>query len=60
MLGAFQILLRQIGDVGGTSMLDKVVLDVFGFSRGAAAARYFVNCIRARRVAYDPWGPGDY
>ncbi len=60
VLDAFQRLLRLIGTMGGPSMLDKVVLDVFGFSRGAAAARYFVNCIRARQVAYDPWGPGDY
>ncbi|PZO65872.1 MAG: rhs element Vgr protein [Paracoccus denitrificans] len=30
----------------------EVVLDVFGFSRGAAAARYFVNCFRQGYVEY--------
>jgi hypothetical protein len=31
----------------------EVILDVFGFSRGAAAARYFVNCFRQGFVEYD-------
>jgi hypothetical protein len=31
----------------------EVVLDVFGFSRGAAAARYFVNCFRQGFIEYD-------
>lgn len=30
----------------------EIVLDVFGFSRGAAAARYFVNCFRQGYVEY--------
>lgn len=30
----------------------EVVIDVFGFSRGAAAARYFVNCFRQGYVEY--------
>lgn len=31
---------------------EEVVMDVFGFSRGAAAARYFVNCFRQGYVEY--------
>lgn len=30
----------------------EVILDVFGFSRGAAAARYFVNCFRQGYIMY--------
>ena len=30
----------------------EIILDVFGFSRGAAAARYFVNCFRQGFVEY--------
>ena len=60
VLEGFRNLLRQIGLAGGAPNIRKVVLDVFGFSRGAAGARYFVNCIRARRIRYDPWGIGDF
>ena len=60
VLQAFRGLLVEIGLQGGAPNIRKVVFDVFGFSRGAAGARYFVNAIRARRIAYDPWGPGDY
>lgn len=31
----------------------EIVLDVFGFSRGAAAARYFVNCFRQGFIKYN-------
>ncbi|TWI36039.1 T6SS phospholipase effector Tle1-like catalytic domain-containing protein [Paracoccus sulfuroxidans] len=31
---------------------EEIVMDVFGFSRGAAAARYFVNCFRQGYVEY--------
>ncbi len=30
----------------------EIIMDVFGFSRGAAAARYFVNCFRQGFVEY--------
>lgn len=30
----------------------EIILDVFGFSRGAAAARYFVNCFRQGYIDY--------
>lgn len=60
VLWAFRQVLREIGLNGGPPRLEKVVLDVFGFSRGAAAARYFVNAMRARTISYDPWGPGDF
>lgn len=60
VLQGFERLLREILIMGGEPAIKKVVLDVFGFSRGAAAARYFVNCIRARRIRYDPVGWGDY
>jgi hypothetical protein len=35
---------------------EEVVLDVFGFSRGAAAARHFVNGFNAGRLDYTRWG----
>ena len=57
VLWGFRQVLRQIGLMGGAPALEKVVLDVFGFSRGAAAARHFVNSICAREAEYDPWGP---
>ena len=31
----------------------ELTMDVFGFSRGAAAARYFVNCFRQGYIEYD-------
>jgi hypothetical protein len=31
----------------------EIVVDVFGFSRGAAAARYFVNCFRQGFIEYN-------
>ena len=31
----------------------EIIMDVFGFSRGAAAARYFVNCFRQGFIMYD-------
>lgn len=34
----------------------EIILDVFGFSRGAAAARYFVNCFRQGYVFYMMFG----
>ncbi len=33
----------------------EIILDVFGFSRGAAAARYFVNCIRQGFIRYNQY-----
>lgn len=32
---------------------EEVVMDVFGFSRGSAAARYFVNCFRQGYIQYN-------
>ncbi|KIT16872.1 phospholipase effector Tle1 domain-containing protein [Jannaschia aquimarina] len=60
VLDTFRRLNAEILLQGGPPNLEKVILDVFGFSRGAASARYFVNAIRARRIRYDPWGPGDW
>lgn len=34
----------------------EIILDVFGFSRGAAAARHFVNGFNAGRLDYVRWG----
>lgn len=31
----------------------EIIMDVFGFSRGAAAARYFVNCFRQGFIMYN-------
>lgn len=36
----------QLRGLVGTNRYASVTVDVFGFSRGAAAARYFVNCIK--------------
>lgn len=33
----------------------EIVVDVFGFSRGAAAARYFVNCFRQGFIKYNAY-----
>ncbi|WP_179379255.1 T6SS phospholipase effector Tle1-like catalytic domain-containing protein [Jannaschia marina] len=33
---------------------EEIILDVFGFSRGAAAARYFVNAFRQGWIDYNP------
>lgn len=60
VLSGFKQMVNQIALIGGPPKLEKVVLDVFGFSRGAAAARHFVNSVRARKAVYDPWGVGDY
>lgn len=60
VLQTFRRVLQEVRLQGGPAVIEKVVLDVFGFSRGAAAARHFVNAIRARRIRYDPWGPGDF
>ncbi|OLS42571.1 hypothetical protein BV392_20385 [Rhodovulum sulfidophilum] len=60
VLWGFKQVQQQIGLMGGPPALEKVVIDVFGFSRGAAAARHFVNSIRAGRAVYDPLGFGDY
>ncbi|MBE4947778.1 DUF2235 domain-containing protein [Chryseobacterium culicis] len=37
-----------------TAKLGTVTLDVFGFSRGAAAARYFVHQVSKKKVSSDP------
>jgi hypothetical protein len=60
VLEGFREVLRRVNLLGGAPYLKEVVLDVFGFSRGAAGARHFVNSIRAGRATYDPWGIGDY
>ena len=49
VMDGFNNALRLIRAEGGPPLLGKVTFDVFGFSRGAACARYFVNCIRARK-----------
>ena len=35
----------------------EIILDVFGFSRGAAAARYFVNAFNAGEITWEKIGP---
>ncbi|WOI35181.1 DUF2235 domain-containing protein [Tritonibacter scottomollicae] len=49
----FSEVLRFVNLMGGAPYLSEVKLDVFGFSRGAAAARYFVNCIRDGQMSLD-------
>jgi cold shock CspA family protein len=59
---------KKINDLSPGIEPTEVVLDVFGFSRGAAAARYFVNCFRQGFIRYDaldytlhwPWVHIDY
>ena len=60
VLDGFRRMLALVGRLRRGDPVQKVVLDVFGFSRGAAAARYFVNCVRAGTVTYNPWGPGNF
>ena len=45
-----------IRKMGGGIEPEEVILDVFGFSRGAAAARYFVNGFNAGELRIDDWG----
>jgi len=45
-----------IRKLGGGIEPEEVILDVFGFSRGAAAARYFVNGFNAGELRIDDWG----
>lgn len=47
---AFRQLDTMIAQHGGGTDPREVVVDVFGFSRGAAGARYFVNCVRQGHV----------
>ncbi len=46
---------REIARLSPTAEPTEIVLDVFGFSRGAAAARYFVNCFRQGFIRYDAY-----
>ena len=43
----------EIAGLSPASEPTEIVLDVFGFSRGAAAARYFVNCFRQGFIRYN-------
>lgn len=47
---------RMITDLSKGVEPEEVILDVFGFSRGAAAARHFVNGFNAGRLDYTRWG----
>ncbi|WP_299692268.1 DUF2235 domain-containing protein [uncultured Tateyamaria sp.] len=42
-----------IRELGAGVEPDEIIVDVFGFSRGAAAARYFVNCFRQGFIQYN-------
>jgi hypothetical protein len=41
---------RIVTEASPKSEPTEIIIDVFGFSRGAAAARYFINCIRQRSI----------
>ncbi len=43
---------RMVNEMSPGVEPEEVILDVFGFSRGAAAARYFVNCFRQGYINY--------
>lgn len=43
---------RMVDEMSPRVEPEEVILDVFGFSRGAAAARYFVNCFRQGYIKY--------
>lgn len=47
---------ERIRNLSGGIEPEEVILDVFGFSRGAAAARYFVNGFNAGTLRIDDWG----
>ncbi|QUJ78130.1 DUF2235 domain-containing protein [Sulfitobacter albidus] len=42
-----------ITQLSGGNEPEEITVDVFGFSRGAAAARYFVNCFRQGFIKYN-------
>ncbi|MCU0912881.1 MAG: DUF2235 domain-containing protein [Rhodobacteraceae bacterium] len=46
---------RMIRDLSPGVEPTEIIMDVFGFSRGAAAARYFVNCFRQGFIMYDQY-----
>lgn len=47
---------RQLAALAGANAYAEVIVDAFGFSRGAAAARYFVNCVNRR--SFEPVSSG--
>jgi len=47
----------RINRLKGAGEPKQIILDVFGFSRGAAAARYFTNGFNAGSLTIDRWGP---
>jgi len=47
---------RQIAELVAGKQVCDIVLDVFGFSRGASAARYFANQVRAWAVGAEHGG----
>lgn len=53
VLSACTKLGSMIDDLSGGIEPREIVVDVFGFSRGAAAARYFVNCFRQGFIEYN-------
>ncbi|WP_415919330.1 T6SS phospholipase effector Tle1-like catalytic domain-containing protein [Tateyamaria sp. SN6-1] len=44
---------QKITLLSGGAEPTEIIVDVFGFSRGAAAARYFVNCFRQGFIQYN-------
>ncbi len=49
--------LRHINTTKAQGEIRKITVDVFGFSRGAAAARHFVNCVHRGHADHGYGGP---
>ncbi|WP_406721210.1 DUF2235 domain-containing protein [Thioclava litoralis] len=49
--------LRFVNAAKARGDIKSIKLDVFGFSRGSAAARHFVNCVKRGNAGHDYGGP---
>ncbi|WP_417279925.1 phospholipase effector Tle1 domain-containing protein [Celeribacter sp.] len=49
--------LQRLNEAKAAGEIKSIKLDVFGFSRGSAAARHFVNCVRRGNAGHGYGGP---
>lgn len=54
---AFLKFLRHVNAAKARGEVNEIKVDVFGFSRGAAAARHFVNCVHRGNAGHGYGGP---
>ncbi|MBL3554194.1 phospholipase effector Tle1 domain-containing protein [Rhodovulum sulfidophilum] len=54
---AFLVFLRHLNKAKSSGEIKSIKVDVFGFSRGAAAARHFLNCVKRGHAGHGYGGP---